>query len=345
MDSNIDKKNTEILKNNDMKRDEKEISNNLKLSDNKNEDSKILKDYYEFLNSFFVLSEYMDDEKKIKFQTYYRKSKSKKDVLLFCVHGAGSSSTSFAELAKSLKAKNESIGIFLFDMRGHGGSSHTTDFSIDLLIKDLEFVSNTFFLKNKIENPIYFFGHSLGGAVILKYLQQQKNIPVQIEGVIMLDMFGEISTKSFMKMKRFINKRPESFSSLSNAIKWHLNTILHNEESARLSVPSLLNLNNFTWKTDLKSTEPFWKYWFENITQCFLSYQGNKLLILSEQIDLNKELIIEQMQGKFKLIVPKNIIDCGHFIHENDPENVSCYISDFFNRNENFKKIINNMRK
>ena len=93
----------------------------------------------------------------------------------------------------------------------------------------------------------------------------------------------------------------------------------------------------YTWRTNLMSTQPFWKGWFEGLSSQLLSapVQG-KLLLLAGIDRLDKELTIGQMQGKFMMrVLPK----CGHAVHEDVPQQVADVVGNFLVRNKFAKSI------
>ncbi|XP_065885258.1 protein phosphatase methylesterase 1-like isoform X2 [Dysidea avara] len=53
----------------------------------------------------------------------------------------------------------------------------------------------------------------------------------------------------------------------------------------------------YDWRVDLSKTEPYWRGWYEGMSQVFLSCPGSKLLILAGVDRLDKELTIAHMQG------------------------------------------------
>lgn len=285
-----------------------------------------LKDYATFKETFFLDLEVFTNE-DISFQTYYKKPPTATSPLLFCLHGAGSSSMTYAKLAEKV---SPDAGVFLFDLRGHGGSSPTEDFSMKTFVKDLQFIFEEFITKYKIQSPIYFLGHSLGGSIIAQFLNQHKP---KVQGLILLDIVEEIAIKSLSVMPQFISKRPQYFAHISEAIQWHMNFLLYDEELAKLSIPDLFNFGEtLTWKLDLSKTEPFWDTWFEGLSKNFLNLSQLKLLVLSTHETLDKQLIIGQMQGKYQLIVFNNT-RCGHFIHEDLPGQIGVSVLEFIKRN------------
>jgi hypothetical protein len=114
-------------------------------------------------------------------------------------------------------------------------------------------------------------------------------------------------------MENYLSTRPTSFPSLSAGIEWHARSrTIRNQTSARVSVPALLVENDssaiatattsqrqWTWRTDLSATKPFWENWFVGLSKKFLEARGGKLLLLAGTDRLDKELMIGQMQGRF----------------------------------------------
>lgn len=105
-------------------------------------------------------------------------------------------------------------------------------------------------------------------------------------------------------METYLSTRPRSFASIASGIEWHTRSrTIRNTVSARVSVPPLLvdqspsNPPQWTWRTDLGATKPFWENWFVGLSRKFLESRGGKLLLLAGTDRLDKELMIGQMQG------------------------------------------------
>ena len=110
-------------------------------------------------------------------------------------------------------------------------------------------------------------------------------------------------------METYLLTRPRSFPSLASGIEWHTRSrTIRNTTSARVSVPPLLveqsstaTTPQWTWRTDLGATKPFWENWFVGLSKKFLESRGGKLLLLAGTDRLDKELMIGQMQGSSRL--------------------------------------------
>ncbi|CAK7901505.1 protein phosphatase methylesterase 1 [[Candida] anglica] len=294
------------------------------------------------------------------FQTYYKPPTSSKEPIFICHHGAGSSSMTFAVLTQALDSQwkresgtsDGSPGVFAFDARGHGLSqSHETeDYTLSTLTDDFKFVLDRFIEIHKPSSSLYFIGHSLGGAVLTNYLNIHSHLTVK--GLVMLDIVEETAVKALVAMPQFIKRRPTSFQNYQRAIDWHIKEtgLLHNLASARISVPDLLirpsKSSPLFWRTDLNVTQPFWETWFKGLSSNFITCgQVNKtakLLILSGHENLDTDLIIGQMQGKYQLIAFNNTQNAGHFIHEDIPSQISISLVDFVRRNDSPEEYMKN---
>ncbi|EEQ39145.1 hypothetical protein CLUG_03272 [Clavispora lusitaniae ATCC 42720] len=280
------------------------------------------------------------------FQTYFMPPSTPGGTVLVCHHGAGSSAMTFYALAKSLVEEcetKESVGVFAFDARGHGDSSVPVpaEYSLDSFTQDFALILDEFAKRNG-RHLIYLVGHSLGGAVLTNYILRRVSNSHSIKGLVVLDIVEETAIRALSSVPSFLNKRPQSFAHYADAIQWHFSLrLLLNENSARVSVIDLLRRNSdgsLTWKADLGSMSEFWDSWFVNLSDNFINCgkkSGNKvakLLILSGNDNLDKELIIGQMQGKYQLIVFNNTAT-GHFVHEDVPKQTAITIMDFVRRN------------
>lgn len=310
-------------------------------------DHKLDQSFYENAkNDTFPIRDVYIHKDGLYFQTYYSPPSSLDAPILVFHHGAGSSAMTFCWLAHFLKGlpEDEIPGIFLFDARGHGDSSKIpADFSLAAFSSDFAFVLQEFCTRHKVDTSIFLVGHSLGGAILTNYIMNFDHSHYKIIGLVMIDIVEETAVRALSSISHFINRRPKNFRSYPDAIQWHLNShLLRNETSAKISVSALLQPNNsgyLDWKTDLSLMANFWDSWFVNLSENFIKCGSNsnshlsKLLILSGNEILDKELIIGQMQGKYQLIVFNNSTNAGHFLQEDIPMQLGISITEFVRRN------------
>jgi protein phosphatase methylesterase 1 len=247
-----------------------------------------------------------------KFHVYFTPPRSVKAPLMVLHHGAGSSALSFALFALELRRLLPEVGILAVEAREHGSvvwdaAGHVnSDLSIDALSQDMiDMIQLTADKLHWSELPrIMLVGHSLGGAVVTNTAKLGK-LGDKVIGFAVLDVVEGSAMDALKSMQSYLASRPQLFTSLDQAIEWHFRSrTLRNIESARASVPSLLmQLPNgkWTWKTDLSTTEEYWRNWFDGMSKKFLTARGAKLLLLAGTDRLDKELMIGQMQGNLFL--------------------------------------------
>lgn len=262
-------------------------------------------------------------------RTYYTPPKSdvcKGCTVIVCHHGAGAGALSFALLARDITAMTDGeVGVLAYDCRGHGktrfSEERRTDMSLEALRGDLEQLLMTMFPDDETRPNFILVGHSMGGAVVVAAAHSLQHMDKAcISGVAMIDIVEGTSLQVLPEMSKVVCRRPAGFSSLEDAIRWHVQShSIRNLESARRSVPSLLYLADETsklpwrWRTDLMATEPFWQGWFKGLSSSFLSLRAARMLILAQSDNLDRELMIGSMQGKFQLVVSPH---AGHYVQE-----------------------------
>ncbi|CAA2971662.1 uncharacterized protein LOC111398664 [Olea europaea var. sylvestris] len=103
--------------------------------------------------------------------------------ILIIVHGLNEHSGRYAYFAKQLISSN--FGVYAVDWTGHGGSDGLHGYvpSLDHVVAD----TGAFLEKIRLENPgvpCFLFGHSTGGAVVLK-AASYSHIEEMLEGIIL----------------------------------------------------------------------------------------------------------------------------------------------------------------
>ncbi|XP_053990608.1 protein phosphatase methylesterase 1-like [Hylaeus volcanicus] len=314
--------------------------------------------YFDRQFSVNILKETKGKDEHNKFQVYM--GGSVHDTLLICFHGAGHTALSWSLLARSLKT---AFCVAAYDCRGHGLTEcdNSSDLSTETLVQDasqiIEKLQEMIFVERETtEKPkrscsralpsgtsqsellvrerilahsrrlsrahIVLMGHSMGGAIAIHLAS--KGIVKDLQGLIILDVVEGTAIEALPRMEKFISTFPLFFTSLESAIQWSLKHVLHNEESARISIPSQLEYDGelWRWRVNLKETKCYWNQWFQGIGNKFLNApipSGGKVLILVGHERLDKPLTIAQMQGKFQLnVIPKS----GHIVQEDQPEDI-----------------------
>ncbi|KAG7608899.1 Alpha/Beta hydrolase fold [Arabidopsis suecica] len=103
--------------------------------------------------------------------------------ILIIIHGLNEHSGRYSQFAKQLNASN--LGVYAMDWIGHGGSDGLHGYvpSLDYVVSDTE----AFLEKIRSENPgvpCFLFGHSTGGAVVLK-AASSPSIEAMLAGIVL----------------------------------------------------------------------------------------------------------------------------------------------------------------
>ncbi|KAK5584399.1 hypothetical protein RB653_006010 [Dictyostelium firmibasis] len=275
--------------------------------------------------------------------------------LFVFLHGGGYTSLSWSLVVDRIKKQNfdKNVRMMCYDCRGHGETKTSDDsnLSIETMVDDCATLINYYQDQiigdcntnkgdgkeddgdeTKERLKVIIVGHSMGGAVVIKtsYTNKINNL----FGLIVIDVVEGTALLALSSMKSILAKRPKSFDSIKDAIKWSISSnIVKNIESARVSVPSQIKLNpedgKYHWIAHLEKTDKYWNDWFLGLSKEFLSSRALKLLILAGTDRLDRELTIAQMQGKFQLIL---LPLCGHVIQEDDPKSTSDTLIEFIKR-------------
>ncbi|QDZ22779.1 protein phosphatase methylesterase [Chloropicon primus] len=281
-------------------------------------------DYFEVKKNVEVASG--KDGTKLSFNMYTTGEASEDRPLVYCIHGGGYTGLTWALLAKKLRDK---YTIAALDLRSHGESSQSEDYSIEALAKDVTLVWQECFGSTKPKTVL--LGHSLGGAIAI-HASSLESIP-SLAGTIVIDVVEGTAMASLPYMQQVINKRPKTFKGVEEFVKYAYSSgLTKNFEAARVSASSQVKKNpgtsEYAWITDLMATEPFWKEWYQGLSARFLKVPAPKLLLLAGTDRLDKDLTIGQMQGKFQM----KVLPAGHAIQEDEPDKTAEAVDDFITR-------------
>lgn len=86
--------------------------------------------------------------------------------------------------------------------------------------------------------------------------------------------------------------------------------------------------DHYVWITNLEASAAHWHSWFKGLSENFLTARPFKALCLSSQDNADRDMLIAQMQGKFQM----SLFDCGHYIHEDCPEQLAKFIGSIIDR-------------
>lgn len=247
---------------------------------------------------------------------YYRELGRGKPMII--LHGLFGFSDNWQTLATKF---SEFFRVILIDMRNHGHSPWSDDFSYALMVEDLKNVIDELGLENSI-----LIGHSMGGKVAMHFAQK---FPEKIEKLVVVDMGVKKYTQhhqevleAFQKINlKGITARSQVETILSEFIESH-------------SIRQFL-LKNLYWK---EKGELAWRVNFAVLEKSMpeiLSALPNKevltpcLFIRGELSNYIEDIDIKEIEGFFSDMSLKTIKNAGHWVHAEAPEDFTNTVIEF----------------
>lgn len=177
-----------------------------------------------------------------------KKSPPNPGTMIFFHHGAGFSGLSFALAAKEItKLTNGEVGVMAIDCRGHGRTTHSASVPLPLDMSPTRLTQDCVEVLTKLYPDVasipslLLVGHSMGGSVVVSLSSALQALSVRVSGVAVLDVVEGTAMEAMPGMRHIVEQLPKGFNSVQDAIKWHVDSgQIHNVESARRSVPSLV---------------------------------------------------------------------------------------------------------
>lgn len=145
-------------------------------------------------------------------------------IIIYC-HGLGSNKEMSQRFSDKLVKNN--IGLIAFDFPGHGeDSTDFKDFNLDLCINYLNRVITS--IKNEYDVPIYLFGSSFGGFVILnRLINKSSDISKTILMCPAINFCEIMERKTGLSLDYF---KDNSYKDLYNNIKIYKNSYIEFKE-------------------------------------------------------------------------------------------------------------------
>ncbi len=145
-------------------------------------------------------------------------------IIIYC-HGLGSNKEMSQRFSDKLVKNN--IGLIAFDFPGHGeDSTDFKDFNLDLCIDYLNRVITS--IKNEYDVPIYLFGSSFGGFVILnRLINKSSDISKTILMCPAINFCEIMERKTGLSLDYF---KDNSYKDLYNNIKIYKNSYIEFKE-------------------------------------------------------------------------------------------------------------------
>ena len=229
---------------------------------------------------------------------------------LVVLHGFLGMANNWISYAK--KISSSGFKVHLINLRNHGNSFHSSEFSYDLMANDLSDYVNEHCLKN-----FSLLGHSMGGKIAMKY---SILFPNKVEHLIVVDIL-HIYYKSNL---RLITKALKSLDLLKIKNRTQADYLLSHEiENKSMRSFLLKNLskneeNKFYFKCNLDILHKK-VFEVEKMIHFDQSFNGKVLFIKGENSDYINEKDLDQTKEMFPNLKFKIIKNAAHWVHAENP--------------------------
>lgn len=255
---------------------------------------------------------------------FVRKFGDSKMPALIILHGLFGMSDNWVTLAKAFSQK---YYVLVPDLRNHGLSPHTEEFSYELMINDIEFL-----LQNESVNEAYFLGHSMGGKLAMNFCASHPHL---VKKMIIADMSlkqGEFKEIHATILETIARTDLSKFNSYSDLEKWFGSFI----EKKKIVLFALKNVykrpnGDFEWKLNYFSIYQNTHKIMEAVT-LFDPIQIPALFIKGELSDYILEEDIDEIITWFPQSEIKTISGASHWVHADNPQLFKEIVSTFLEK-------------
>ncbi len=243
--------------------------------------------------------------------------------VLVILHGLFGQSDNWAGIARKL---SDTYRIYTLDLRNHGESDHSDEFSYDLMAEDVIETLEAAFLED-----VHLLGHSMGGKVAMVVAQRK---PELLSSLLVADIAPKYYKPHHQEILAGLNAlNPAEIASRNEA-----------EEVLKKQIPDfgtrqflLKNLgrkedNSFEWKFNLKTiTEKI-----AGIGKATDSVESDvpTLFYKGEKSNYIKEEDYENIISLFPNAEFKTMDGAGHWLHAENPSEMVKTIREWISKNE-----------
>lgn len=232
---------------------------------------------------------------------------------MIIMHGLFGQSDNWNSLAKKFAENN--LRVFTIDLRNHGLSPHSNEWSYEIMAEDLkEFID-----EHQLVNPI-ILGHSMGGKVVMFFEL----------------MYPSVSSKSIVA-----DIAPRQYEPHHQSVLQALNAVNFDEIGTRKEAEEIMSryIDDFGTKQFLLKNI----YWTESASDKKMAWRFNLNVITEKILDIGKALIpgtsntktlfirgeksnyvldsdIPSVAQHFPNYVLVTIPNAGHWVHAEQPQ-------------------------
>ena len=258
---------------------------------------------------------------------------------LLLLHGFNDTKETFVFIEDYLAEK---FNLLSFDFRGHGNSAWKQEgiYHFAETFSDIHNVASYYFPES-----FYLMGHSMGGGFAARYAGF---LPEKVKALICLEGFAgllsherekrrvvdwlEASRRRSEKVGKIRPERGMDFATAVGKLRRIYQTLP--DDKLEILVTNLVKKGingKYIWKNDpaLKSANPipyppyFTRYLWESIT-CPVA------ILYGEKTNLRPARLEEEVLKHFSNLFYRELPNCGHNLHHDDPKAVTKVLDEFF---------------
>ena len=249
----------------------------------------------------------------------YRKSGEGKP--LFILHGLFGLSDNWASLGKVF---SEHYEVFLIDLRNHGSSPHSSEWTYTAMAQDIKELTEDALPHSKIN----LMGHSLGGKTAMQFASMY---PEKLDALMVVDMAPkEYPGNQFPFIDKLLKVDLSILKSRKEA-EGELNKIIRDWATIQLLLKNIQwnEHEKLEWKFNLKIIA-------EQQDQIGKTFQLNTLPITIPTLFVRGEksnYVKNEDEDQIKKLFPNSklitIMGAGHWVHADKPTEFAQCIDDF----------------
>jgi pimeloyl-ACP methyl ester carboxylesterase len=229
------------------------------------------------------------------------------------IHGLFGMSDNWISIGKHLSSNRS---VIIPDMRNHGNSPHTDEFSLELMVDDLDKLIE----KLDIQNPI-LLGHSMGGHVVMKYAF---TYPDKVSKLIVADMSlraAKLRAEHWIIFDALTSAPISEMNSIKEIETYFMKTV-GNEKLVKFILKNIHPTpKGYQWKLNHQGlAKSFREKATKPVNEKDELYEGPTLFLKGGNSDYIRPEDHEEIYRHFPMTIMQTVDNAGHILHMEQAE-------------------------
>lgn len=243
---------------------------------------------------------------------FYREFGQEHETTFIILHGLFGMSDNWVTMAKKFAAN---FHVIIPDLRNHGQSPHTEDFSYELMAQDIIAL-----MDEKGVSSAHIMGHSMGGKLLMHLAF---DYPERLYHIIIADMSmraGEFREIHASIMDAIAKTKMEEFTSYSQ-LQTHLERFISSRKIILFVMKNIKKTpdNTFQWKLNYNSLYQNTHKIMEEVLPSE-PFEKPCLLLRGEKSDYVSDEDFEEIKMAFPKAELQTLPDASHWLHADKPK-------------------------